>query len=318
MTVANQLGSTSNSLEAVQDGIRSIAYGYIYKDGPTTLSSVDPGTLAPLPAGYAALDNRAYQIKTDAIVSGPHVVAFDVPSMNDQSVFNDLTIFHLEMDPFDPDNMIWVNDTILSPDTPASDFTNRIINARVNDIGYFAIGNLMQAQPDPGSSDLSVTIGHSSNSVIVQNNLSYTLNVANGGPQVSTGVGVIDALPQEATFVSASSSQGTCKYKSGRVYCKLGTLASGSSANVTIVANTVEDKAGISSQGRAIVNSAVVAGDNDDSNLDDNSATDGVTLLQNPNSRPSVSITSPTHASRDHAAMERRQQLGASRLLGSE
>jgi uncharacterized repeat protein (TIGR01451 family) len=294
MTVANQPGGTSNSLEAVQDGIRSIAYGYIYKDGPTTFSSVDPGTLAPLPTGYAALDNRAYQIRTDAIVSGPHVVAFDVPSINDQSVFNDLTIFHLEMDPFDPENMIWVNDTILSPDTPASDFTNRIINARVNDIGYFAIGKLMQARPDPGTSDLSVTIGHSSNSVIVQNNLSYTLNVANGGPQVSTGVGVIDALPQEATFVSASSSQGTCKYKSGRVYCKLGTLASGSSTNVTIVANTVEDKTGISSQGRSIVNSAVVAGDNDDSNLDNNSATDSVLLLQNPNSRPSVSITSPT------------------------
>src|SRR5262249_20789764 len=37
-----------------------------------------------------------------------------------------------------------------------------------------------------------------------------------------------------------------------------------------------------------------VAGENNDPNLDNNSATDSATLLPNPNARPSVSISSPT------------------------
>jgi hypothetical protein len=191
ITAANATGSAANSLESVQDGVRSITYGHVYKDGSTTFSNVEPSTLAALPTGYVALDNRVYRIATDAMVSGPHVVSFDVPSINDQTTFNDLAIFHLERDPFDPDNMVWVDDTILSPDTPAPDFTNRIINARVNDIGYFAIGKLVQAQPDPGSSDLSVTSSHSSSSVVVENNLSYTLHVANGGLRPPQELGLL-------------------------------------------------------------------------------------------------------------------------------
>ncbi|MEK6336843.1 MAG: DUF2341 domain-containing protein [Acidobacteriota bacterium] len=294
MTATNSPASGGSSLQTAQDGIRSITYGDVYKDGATIFSNVDPSTLGGLPAGYAPLNNLAYRIVTDAIVSGPHIVAIDVPSINDQSVFNDLAIFHLEMDPFDPDNMIWVDDTILPPNTPAPDFTNRVVNARVNDVGYFVIGKLVQVQPDPGSSDLSVTLGHSSTSVVVENNLSYTIHVVNGGTQPSSGVGVIDVLPQEAMFVSASASQGTCKYKSGSVYCKPGTLMSGNSADITIVANTVEGKTGIPSQGRSIINTVVVAGGNDDPNLDNNSATDTVLLQPNSNSRPSVSISSPT------------------------
>src|SRR5207247_1501382 len=46
--------------------------------------------------------------------------------------------------------------------------------------------------------------------------------------------------------------------------------------------------------GRSIVNTAVVAGGNYDPNVDNNSATDTVTLLPNANPRPVVTITSPT------------------------
>jgi uncharacterized repeat protein (TIGR01451 family) len=294
LTAANATGSAANSPEAVQDGIRSIIYGHVYKEGATTFSNVDPNTLAPLPAGYVPLDNRVYKIETDAIVSGPHVVSFDVPSINDQAVFNDLAIFHLEQDPFDPDNFVWVDDTILSPDTPASDFSTKIVNARVDDIGYFAIGRLVQSQPDPGSSDLSVTVNDSPKPVVVENNLTYTLHVTNSGPQSATGVGIIDAIPSEAAFVSASASQGACKFSNGSVYCKVGTLGNGSSCDVTIVVNPREDKTGMPPQGKSIVNIAAVAADNDDSNVNNNSATQTTTLLPSPNSRPSVTITAPT------------------------
>ncbi|HBB94851.1 MAG TPA: hypothetical protein DC054_05620 [Blastocatellia bacterium] len=294
MTVPNSSGNTGNSSDAVQDGVRSIIYGHFYQEGATTFTNLDPSTLPTLPTGYTVLDNRAYKIATDAAVSGPHTIAFDVPSISDQTMFSNIAIFHLEEDPFDPDNMIWVDKTILSPDTPAPDFANRVINARADSIGYFAIGSLAQPQPDPGSSDLSVTINHSSTSVVVENNVSYTLHVSNAGPQTSMGVGIVDVLPQLTAFVSASSSQGTCKYKDGSVYCKMGTLPSGSTADVTIVVNTFEDQTGVPSEGKSIVNTAVVAGDNDDPSLDNNSATDTVTMLPNPNPRPTVTITSPT------------------------
>lgn len=293
MTAANATGSAANSIEAVQDGIRSINYGHVYKEGSTTFSNVDPNTLAPLPAGYVPLDNRVYKIDTDGAVSGPHVVSFDVPSINDQAVFNDLAIFHLEQDPFDPDNFVWVDDTILSPDTPASDFNTKIVNGRVEDIGYFAIGSLTQPQVDPGSSDLSVTVNASPEPAVVENNLTYTLHLTNNGPQPATGVGIVDAVPTEVAFVSATSTQGTCKFSNGSVYCKVGTLANGASCDVTIVVSPREDKTGVPPQGESIVNVTAVGADNDDSNVDNNSATQTTTLLPNPNSRPSVSITAP-------------------------
>ncbi|MGZ5434555.1 MAG: DUF2341 domain-containing protein [Pyrinomonadaceae bacterium] len=288
-----QMENAFAELPATQNGIRLITYGHVYEEGATNFSNTDPATLPPLPAGYVALDNRVYQISTNAIVSGPHVVGFDVPTVTDQTSFNNLAIFHLEHDPFDPDNMIWVDATILSPDNPAPNFATKLINARVNDVGLFAVGALIQPQPDPGSSDLSITSSHVPNSIVVENSVSYSLRVTNSGPQPSSAVGVVDILPPETTFVSVTSSQGTCKHKEGRVYCKLGTIPNGGIVDITIVANTFEDKGGIPSQGKSIANTAIVAGDNDDLNFDNNSATDEVSLLPHPNARPSVIINSP-------------------------
>jgi uncharacterized repeat protein (TIGR01451 family) len=293
MTAFKWSANASSSAVASHDGVRLITYGHVYKDGSTTFSTVDPSTLASLPAGYVTLDNVVHRIATDAIVSGPHTVSFDVPSVSDQAAFNDLAIFHLEPDRFDPDNLVWVDVTVLSPDTPAPDFANRIISARVNDVGLFAIGKLVQTQPDPGSSDLSVTVSYSPDPVVVENNLTYTLHITNSGPQTATGVGLIDVLPQETAFVSAFPTQGNCKYKNGSVYCKLGTLVNGGVADVTIVASPREDRAGWPSQGSSIANTVVVAGDNDDPNLDNNVATGSTLVLRNPNSRPSVAITTP-------------------------
>ena len=292
VNVPNAAAQTSPA-QATEDGVRSITYGHTYKDGTTAFTNIDPNTLAPLPAGYAPLDNRAYKISTDAIVSGPNVVYFDVPSISDQTVFNNLAIFHLETDPFDPDNSVWVDDTILSPDAPAPDFASHVLSGRVNDVGYFAIGLVTQPQPDPGNSDLSIAVNHSASTVTVEDNVSYTLHVSNAGPQLALGVGVVNTLPLETTFMSASSTQGTCKYEEGAIYCKLGTIASGSSVDITIVAKTIEDKAGIQQQGRTITNTSVVAGSNTDTDLGNNSATDNITLVPNPNPRPNVTITSP-------------------------
>ncbi len=65
-------------------------------------------------------------------------------------------------------------------------------------------------------------------------NLTYTLQVTNNGPASAQNVLVSDPLPTQITFVSASTSQGSCSQTSGTVTCSLGTVTNGGSVTVTI------------------------------------------------------------------------------------
>ncbi len=64
--------------------------------------------------------------------------------------------------------------------------------------------------------------------------LTYTLAIANHGPSDSTAVTVKDALPDGTTFKSAAPSQGACSASGQSVICRLGALAAGGSAQVSI------------------------------------------------------------------------------------
>jgi uncharacterized repeat protein (TIGR01451 family) len=70
----------------------------------------------------------------------------------------------------------------------------------------------------------------------VGNNLTYTADVINEGPKDSTGVTLTDTLPNGASFVSATATQGSCIQSHGIVTCNIGSLASAFDAQVTIVA----------------------------------------------------------------------------------
>src|SRR5579883_44730 len=59
------------------------------------------------------------------------------------------------------------------------------------------------------TSDLSVALTASSNSVIAGNQLTYTAVVTNKGPDNATGVTLSDLLPTGATYVSSKTTQGT-------------------------------------------------------------------------------------------------------------
>src|SRR5207247_6934873 len=64
--------------------------------------------------------------------------------------------------------------------------------------------------------------------------LTYTLEVVNTGPQSTAGVTATDNLPAGVTFGSAMPSQGSCSQSAGTVTCALGTLADNQSASVDI------------------------------------------------------------------------------------
>jgi uncharacterized repeat protein (TIGR01451 family) len=82
------------------------------------------------------------------------------------------------------------------------------------------------------NANISVSISDSPDPVFLGNNLTYTIVVANAGPNQATGVTLIDELPPDVNFVSAS---GGCTHNSGIVRCSPGTINSGANATIQIV-----------------------------------------------------------------------------------
>jgi uncharacterized repeat protein (TIGR01451 family) len=82
--------------------------------------------------------------------------------------------------------------------------------------------------------DLSLVKSDSADPAPTGRNLTYTLVVANGGPDVVRGVIVMDSLPASVAFVSATPTQGTCAHSDGTVRCALGAMG-GTTARIDIV-----------------------------------------------------------------------------------
>lgn len=86
--------------------------------------------------------------------------------------------------------------------------------------------------------NLAVTKTDSPDPVRVAQNLTYTITVANSGPNNATGVTLTDTLPAGVTFVSATSSQGTVSNSGNTVTATLGTINNGANSTITIVVRT--------------------------------------------------------------------------------
>jgi len=117
---------------------------------------------------------------------------------------------------------------------------------------------------DGVSADLSLSIADSPDPISCSDSLTYSITVNNSGPNSAEGVIVSDELPSEVTFVSATSTQGTCS-GSSTVTCAVGTLASSASVTITIVVTPAA--------GGTIVNTAGVGLNTTDPSLDNNSST---------------------------------------------
>lgn len=117
--------------------------------------------------------------------------------------------------------------------------------------------------------DLSIT-NNVTGTVDVGQNVTYTLVAKNNGPSPATGVTVVDQLPSSVTFVSASSTVGSCNEASGAVTCNIGNLAKNATATITLVGNTTV--------GGTIVNSASVSGNEEELITGNNTANKSSTV----------------------------------------
>ncbi len=119
------------------------------------------------------------------------------------------------------------------------------------------------------AADLSLVMTDAPDPAAVRAPLTYTLQVANAGPGAAPGTRVVDTLPADVTFVSASAG---CTHSAGTVDCALGTLASGAGATVTI---TVTPRArGV------ITNTAAVGSSAPDPDRSDNTAITETTVAR--------------------------------------
>jgi uncharacterized repeat protein (TIGR01451 family) len=94
---------------------------------------------------------------------------------------------------------------------------------------------LLNGSPSSGADLALHRVNASSELVGLGQQLGYSADVVNEGPQGATGVTFSDTLPSSVNFVSATASQGTCVQSNLVITCNGGALASGTDWVISIV-----------------------------------------------------------------------------------
>ncbi len=135
--------------------------------------------------------------------------------------------------------------------------------------------------PPPGGApeiDLAITKADSPDPVSVGGLLTYTLTVTNKKGDTANNVVVTDSLPSAVTFVSVSSTKGSCS-GTNPITCNIGTVAFNELVSIMIVVRPTNPG--------TITNTAVVTGREHEHDPSDNTAT-ATTLVQGAFVPPSV------------------------------
>lgn len=139
------------------------------------------------------------------------------------------------------------------------------------------------------SSDLSVAVTDNA-PVAVNGNLTYTVKVTNLGSNPASNIVLTDTLPPEATFVSATSTLGSCAAPvSGVLTCSLGNLATNGIISVTVIV-----KAPATVGAGTLVNKAVVSSSQYDPDNSNNAKQTSSVLQQ---TVPTANLTLTAQAS---------------------
>jgi uncharacterized repeat protein (TIGR01451 family) len=136
------------------------------------------------------------------------------------------------------------------------------------------------ATTTPPSVDLAITKAGAPSPVTINGQITWTMVVTNNGPNAATGVTVTDQVPSGSTFVSATSSQGSCANNAGTISCAIGGMANGASVTVTMVTTALV--AG------TVDNTATTQGNETETNTANNSASASVVVQALTPPKPSI------------------------------
>jgi uncharacterized repeat protein (TIGR01451 family) len=150
------------------------------------------------------------------------------------------------------------------PDTATASAGNVVPNLTTNS----ATATVLVANAN--SADMAIVKTATPNPVSQGETLTYTLAVTNNGPASATTVTVADTLPTAVTYLSVTTTTGTCSEAGGTVTCLLGTMANAGTATITIL--TVAGTPGV------VSNTATVTADQADPNTANNSSTQTETI----------------------------------------
>ncbi len=148
------------------------------------------------------------------------------------------------------------------------------------------LAELQALRDDLNTTDLTVALTDSVDPVAAGTQLVYTATVTNNGPNPATSTRLVDTLPSEVTFVTASLG---CTATAGVVTCAMGDLPANSSRAVSITVGAPADLVYVNGGPLTISNAATVSNLN---GLDSNGTNDTDTETTLVVAVADVSITS--------------------------
>ena len=275
-----------------KNGPYKVHFENVLKEGPLRFEFLELTSLGlpPLPSDYAALHNEAFRVSTEAVTSGLHSVLFSVGSVKEEREFRHVRVFQFGND------SVWRDVTVLDFDS-APLFPARVMLARSERLGVYVLAKrVIETEPNKAA-DLEIAIDGAAKRLTSPRPISYTIRVANRGPDDATDVALWAEESPYSNLISAEPSKGKCRQFFGYIDCRVGSLKVGESITLAVKLEPFEGMHSFPKEGQRITHAAGTSAAERDPRPK-NKAAGAVLVLPNPNQGPIVTFISPKNGTR--------------------
>jgi uncharacterized repeat protein (TIGR01451 family) len=233
--------AASTDKTRVGDSVASVVAKQLFKAGAINIIPNNASGANALPGEYEFYEG--YDIHSEAIAVG-HDITFNVASATDPTVFSGLRILHLERDDMNPTRALWVDRTLLEPNSLAPNFKTKTVSASTDQLGQFVIARMNGIViKNAHLVDLAATTTACPERVSLGEDVRYTITIRNTGNYSATEVVLNSVIDMRLRIISATSPRGVCE-RSPRsddtVICDLNNIEPGASKVVTIEAKLAQ------------------------------------------------------------------------------